>query len=117
MGKSRIVETVRRKQAQILVQGNISLLVTIKSIYFEEVRKDEHWIKAMEEELNQIEKNVTCELVQRPKNKHVIDAKWVFRNKLNDSDGKVNRNKEKLVLKGYSHVEGVEFEDFFDQVA
>jgi hypothetical protein len=38
----------------------------------------------MDEELNKIEKNDTWELVLRPKNKNVIDPKWVFRNKLNE---------------------------------
>jgi hypothetical protein len=31
----------------------------------------------MDEELNQIEKNDTWELVPRPKNKNVIGTKWV----------------------------------------
>jgi hypothetical protein len=38
----------------------------------------------MDEELDQIEKNDTWELFPRPKNKNVIDTKWVFRNKLNE---------------------------------
>jgi hypothetical protein len=36
----------------------------------------------MEEELNQIEKNDSLELVPGPKDKNVIGTKWVFRNKL-----------------------------------
>jgi len=39
---------------------------------------DESWIKAMDEELDNIEKNKTWELVLRPTNKNVIDTKWVF---------------------------------------
>jgi hypothetical protein len=66
----------------------------------------------MEEELNQIEKNETWELVPRPKDKNVIGTKWVFRNKLNE-DGQVTRNKERLVCKGYAQVEGVYFEENF----
>jgi hypothetical protein len=38
----------------------------------------------MDEELDEIEKNDTWELVPRPTNKNVIDTKWVFRNKLNE---------------------------------
>jgi hypothetical protein len=34
----------------------------------------------MDEELDQIEKNDSWELVSRPKNKNVISTKWVFRN-------------------------------------
>jgi hypothetical protein len=42
---------------------------------FEESNKDEFWKKAMDEELDQIEKNDTWELVPRPKNKNVIGHK------------------------------------------
>ena len=55
----------------------------------------------MEEELDQIEKNETREIVPRPKDKNVIGTKWVFRNKMNE-DGHVTRNKEGLVCKGYA---------------
>jgi hypothetical protein len=37
-----------------------------------EANNDEHWIMTMEEELNQIEKNETWELVPRPKDKNTI---------------------------------------------
>jgi hypothetical protein len=34
---------------------------------FNEAITDDHWVKAMNEELDQIEKNNTWEMVQRPK--------------------------------------------------
>jgi hypothetical protein len=37
-------------------------------------------------------------------------------NKLNE-DGQVTRNKDRLVCKGYAHVEGIEFEETFSPVA
>jgi hypothetical protein len=70
----------------------------------------------MDEELDQIEKNYTWELVPRPKNKNVIGTKWIFRNKLNE-DGQVTRNTTKLVCKGYAQIEGIEFEETFAPVA
>ena len=54
----------------------------------------------MEEELDQIEKNETWEHFPRPRNKNMIDTKWVSRNKMNE-DGQVIRNKTRLVCKGY----------------
>jgi hypothetical protein len=46
----------------------------------------------------------------------VIDTKWVFRNKL-DEDGKVVRNKGRLVYRGYAQVEGIDFEEAFAPIA
>jgi hypothetical protein len=54
----------------------------------------------MNEELDQIEKNNTWELVPRPEDKNVIGSIWVFKNKMNEK-GQVVRNKARLVCKGY----------------
>lgn len=83
---------------------------------YDEARKSEKWIKAMEEELQQIDKNETWGLVPRPADKNVIGTKWVYRNKINE-EGKVIRNKERLVCKGYAQVEGIDYEETFAPVA
>jgi hypothetical protein len=97
--KSARVET-RRKLAFDLEQAMLSLIET-KS--FNEAIKIKYWIKSMNEELDQIEKNRTWELVPRPKDKNVIGTKWIFKNKLNENGG-IIKNKDILVCKGYSQV-------------
>ena len=62
----------------------------------------------MREEFSMIEKNKTCHLVQRPQDRKVIRVKWVYRTKLN-ADGSINRQKERLVVKGYAQVFGVDY--------
>ena len=62
----------------------LALTSTIEPTCFGEANKDEFWNKAMDEELDQIEKNDTWELVPGPNDKSVIDTKWVYRNKLNE---------------------------------
>eukprot|EP00253_Pinus_taeda_P020136 PITA_20136 len=70
----------------------------------------------MEEELEQIEKNNTWELVPRPKDENVIGTKWIFKNKLNEN-GDVVRNKARLVCKGYAQQEGIDFEETFAPIS
>jgi hypothetical protein len=70
----------------------------------------------MNEELDQIEKNDTWELVPRPANKNVIGSKWVYKNKMNDQ-GNIVRNKARLVCKGYAQIEGLDFDKTFAPVA
>jgi hypothetical protein len=105
-----------RRKIHSLEQTHLALLSTIEPNCFEESNKDEFWNKAMDEELDQIEKKDTWELVPRPNNKNVINTKLVFRNKLNE-DGQVTRNKARLVCKGYAQIEGIDFEETFPLVA
>jgi hypothetical protein len=93
------VETRRRILSP--EQTHLALTSTIEPTHFEEANKDEFWNKVMDEELDQIEKNDTWELVPRPEDKNVIGTKWVYKNKLNE-DGQVTRNKARLVCKGYA---------------
>ena len=83
---------------------------------FEEAENDHNWINAMQEKLNQFERNNVWTLVSRPKNYSIIGTKWVFRNKL-DEHGNVIRNKARLVAKGYNQEEGIDFDETFAPVA
>ena len=58
----------------------------------------------------------TCELVPRRHYKNVIWTKCDFKNKLNES-GELIRNKERIIYKGYSQQEGIDFEETFSPVA
>ncbi|KAK0575613.1 hypothetical protein LWI29_003738 [Acer saccharum] len=82
----------------------------------EEALNDEFWVLAMQEELNQFERNEVWTLVPRPKTTNVIGTKWIFRNK-SDEDGNIVRNKARLVTQGYSQIEGIDFEETFAPVA
>ena len=63
---------------QTLERVHMSLLSIVEPNNFEEAKRDKHWIKTMEEELSQIEKNDTWELVPRPKDKNVIGFQMGF---------------------------------------
>ncbi|KAL8101032.1 hypothetical protein AgCh_033059 [Apium graveolens] len=82
----------------------------------EEALQDADWVQAMQEELNEFERNKVWTLVPRSKNRSVVGTKWVFRNKT-DSDGIITRNKARLIAKGYSQHEGIDYDETFAPVA
>ncbi|GLJ21382.1 hypothetical protein SUGI_0393600 [Cryptomeria japonica] len=65
--KNKGVMTKRR-----LATKDICLISKVEPKDVVEACKDDNWIRAMEEELDHIEKNNTWELVPRPKDKNVI---------------------------------------------
>lgn len=65
----------------------------------------------MKEELDQFEKNQVWILIERPKDCSVIGTKRVFQKKL-DENGKVIKNKARLVAQGYSQ-KGVYYDETF----
>jgi len=77
---------------------------------------DDGWILAMQEELNQFQRNDVWDLVPKPQQKNIIGTKWVFGNKLNEQ-GEVIRNKARLVAQGYNQQEGIDYTKTFARVA
>jgi len=53
-------------------------------------------------------KNKTWELVKLPKGRNALQNKWVYNIKHEDEDKK-ERYKARLVVKGFSQKEGIEF--------
>ncbi|KAI3505861.1 hypothetical protein L1887_28170 [Cichorium endivia] len=74
------------------------------------------WVQAMQDELNEFERNKVWRLVPTPEKASVLGMKWVFRNKL-EKEGNVIRNKARLVVKGYCQEEGIDYEETFALVA
>ena len=54
-----------------------SFVSSLEPLKVDEALKDLDWVIAMEEELNNFERNQVWELVERPKT-NVIGIKWVF---------------------------------------
>jgi len=94
----------------------IGLLSVIKPTTVDEALSDDGWILAMQEELNQFQRNYVWDLVPKPHQKNIIGTKWVFRNKLNEQ-GEVVRNKTRLVAQGYSQQEGIDYTETFALVS
>jgi hypothetical protein len=69
----------------------------------------------VEEEMTSLDKNEPWDLVELPTGRNPIGNKWVFKKKLN-AEGKVEKYKARLVEKGYSQVEGIDFGEIFSLV-
>ena len=65
----------RRKLIKNSEKSHIDFLSMMEPKNFEEASENEDWVKAMNEYLDQIEKNNTWELVPRPADKNVIGSK------------------------------------------
>jgi vacuolar-type H+-ATPase catalytic subunit A/Vma1 len=94
----------------------IGLLSAIEPATVDEALSNDGWILAMQEELNQFQRNDVWDQVPKPQHKNIIGTKWVFTNKLNEQ-GEVTRNKARLVAQGYSKQEGIDYTETFAPVA
>ena len=90
----------------------MAFLSQIEPKRFNEAEKDESWIFAMQEELNQCERSDVWELVPRPSDQPVIGTKWVFRNKV-DEYGVIVRCKDRLVAQSFNQEESIDYEETF----
>ncbi|XP_076901612.1 uncharacterized protein LOC143556071 [Bidens hawaiensis] len=98
-----------------LLSCQFALSITDPILYTQAAKNDE-WVKAMENELQAIEKNNTWELVTLPSGKNVVGIKWLYKTKVG-VDGNLLKHKARLVAKGYSQLPGIDYQETFAPVA
>ena len=70
----------------------------------------------MNQEMESMYSNSVWELVDPPEDVRPIGCKWIFKRK-RGIDGKVETFKSRLVAKGYTQKEGVDYEETFSPIA
>jgi hypothetical protein len=91
-------------------------LMECDPVSFDEAAKEDVWIKAMDKEIDSIERNNTWHLVNLPKGNNSIGVKWVYKTKLN-AEGEVEKYKARLVAQGFSQRPDIDYNETFDPVA
>lgn len=75
----------------------------------------ERWKEAMDAEYQSLVDNDTWELVPLPPGRKAITSKWLFKVKQN-SDGEIDRFKARLVARGFTQQEGIDYQETFSPV-
>ena len=70
----------------------------------------------MVEEYQSIIKKYVWDVVLRPKEKSVVSSKWIFKTK-HLVDGSIEKYKAIFIARGFSHKEGIDYEDVFALVS
>ena len=95
---------------------NFALFAYCESVTLEEASNNQHWRKAMDEEIHVIKKNQTWELIDLPADKRPIGVKWVYKTKYKSS-GEIDHFKARLVAKGYKQKPCIDYFEVFTPVA
>ena len=75
----------------------------------------QEWIVATRDEMDSMAKNQVWELVNLSPGHKTIGNKWVLKTKCK-ADGSIDKYKARLVVKGYTQREGIDYEETFSPV-
>jgi hypothetical protein len=82
---------------------------------FEESMRSAHsskWLEAMEDEMKSMKTNRVWKLETIPKGAKTVGCKWVYKTK-HDSKGNIERFKARLVVKGFTQREDIDYNETF----
>jgi hypothetical protein len=94
----------------------MSHIIDIEPSCHGEATGQQVWKDAMTKEYYSIMKNDVWDIVLRPEGKSVVTSKWIYKIK-QAADGSVEKYKARFVARGFSHVEGIDYEETFAPVA
>ena len=93
-----------------------SILLCSEPLNFSEAKKSKEWCNAVDVEFSSLEDLDTWEVCSLHEGKSTVGCKWILKLKLH-ADGTVERHKGRLVAKGYTQKEGIDYVETFSPVA
>lgn len=87
-------------------------IVDIEPTSYEEAASQEVWREAMVEEYASMIKKNVWEVVPRPEGKSVVTSRWLYKIK-HAADGSIEKFKARFVARGFSQIEGVDYDETF----
>ncbi|RVW88140.1 Retrovirus-related Pol polyprotein from transposon RE1 [Vitis vinifera] len=97
-----------------------ALITNLESIALpnciQEALQHPEWRKAVNEEIQALQKNDTLKIMKLPQGKRPVGCKWVFNVKYK-ANGRIDRYKARLVAKGFTQTYGIDFQETFAPVA
>lgn len=90
--------------------------VVTKPSSFKESVQQLIWVDAMVEEYDCIVCNTFWDVVLRPEDKSMVSSCWLYKVK-KTADGSVEKHKARFVARGFSQVEGIDYDETFTPIA
>lgn len=104
--------SARLNRQDVQIAENIQLPHSI--VEARDSKEWEEWKRAMENELESLDKHNIWYICERPRNVKIIKSKWIFSNKRDDND-KI-KYKARLVVAGYQQVKNHDYDESYSPV-
>lgn len=111
----QLISDIYDETQEIELENELLLLGIDEPSNYSQAAEEKACVKAMESEIDAIERNKTWKLVELPPGAKPIGLKWVYKLK-RDTDRKILKHKARLVVKGYVQKQGIDFEEVFAPV-